>query len=83
VLTAKRGLLPVRKSIAAEPAYQTNRFFKVAIDAQASWWHPPFAWKNWTNYQNKIAPFWQEALRGDMTPQAWQAQAAKFLRGQT
>jgi multiple sugar transport system substrate-binding protein len=82
VLTAKRGLLPVRRSIAAEPAYQTNRFFKVAIDAQASWWHPPFAWKNWTDYQNKIAPYWQEALRGDITPQAWQQQAAKFLRGQ-
>jgi multiple sugar transport system substrate-binding protein len=82
VLTAKRGLLPVRKSIAAEPAYQNNRFFRVAIDAQETWWHPPFAWKYWTNYQNRIAPYWQEALRGDISPRDWQNQAAKLLRGQ-
>jgi hypothetical protein len=29
--TQKRGLLPVRKSLAEEPAYQNNRFFKVAL----------------------------------------------------
>ena len=80
--TQKRGLLPVRKSLAEEPAIQNNRFFKVAINSAANWWMPPFAHKNWTNYQDKIAPYWQQALRQEITAAGFHQQAAKFLRGQ-
>lgn len=82
VFTAKRGLMPIRKSIAAEPAYQENRFFKVAIAESADWWMPPFAHKNWANYQDKIAPFWQQALRQEISAKDWHAKAAQLLRGQ-
>jgi multiple sugar transport system substrate-binding protein len=82
IFTQQRGLLPVRKSLAAEPAFQDNRFFKVAIAEAANWWMPPFAHKHWANYQDKIAPYWQQALRQEITVANFHTQAAKFLRGE-
>ncbi|MBL8697637.1 MAG: extracellular solute-binding protein [Alphaproteobacteria bacterium] len=82
IFTQKRGLLPVRQTLANEPGIQDNRFFKVAIAEAANWWMPPFAHKNWTNYQDKIAPYWQQALREEITVKQFHEQAAKFLRGQ-
>jgi len=83
VFTAKRGLLPIRKSVAAEPAYQDNRFFKVALANAEYWWMPPFSSKNWSNYQDKLAPYWQQALREEITVKDFHVQGAKFLRGET
>jgi multiple sugar transport system substrate-binding protein len=81
-LSMDRGYLPVRKSVSADPRIEANRFFKLAISQSATWWTPPFAAKNWANYQDKIAPYWQQALRQEISPKEWNAQAAKFLRGQ-
>jgi maltose-binding protein MalE len=81
-LSTDRGYLPVRKSRAADPAIQANRFFKLAMANAANWWTPPFSFKNWANYQDKIAPYWQQALRQEITAAQWNTQAAKFLRGQ-
>lgn len=80
--TAKRGLLPIRKSISVEPAYQNNRFFKVALANAEYWWMPPFSSKNWANYQDKLAPYWQQALRQEITVKEFHVQGAKFLRGE-
>jgi multiple sugar transport system substrate-binding protein len=82
VLTQKRGLLPVRKSIAAEDFYQNNRFFKLALSNADNWWMPPCSHKNWANYQDKLAPYWQQALRQEITVTQFHQQGAKFLRGQ-
>jgi multiple sugar transport system substrate-binding protein len=81
-LSTDRGYLPVRKSRAADPAIEANRFFKLAMANAANWWTPPFSSKNWANYQDKIAPYWQQALRQEITAAQWNAQAAKLLRGQ-
>jgi multiple sugar transport system substrate-binding protein len=80
--TQRRGLLPVRKSLAAEPAFQDNRFFKVAIANAVNWWTPPFARKNWTDFQDTIGPYWQQALRQEITAKGFHDRAAKFLRGE-
>lgn len=48
----------------------------------ATWWRPPFAHKHWANYQDKIAPYWQQALRQEISVKDFHAQAAKFLRGE-
>ena len=77
-----RGYLPIRKSLSADPAIQSNRFFKVAGAQAAHWWTPPFAARNWATYQDKIAPYWQQALRQEITPKQWNAQAAQLLRGE-
>jgi multiple sugar transport system substrate-binding protein len=82
VFTQGRGLLPVRRSISAEPVFQQNRFFKLAIASAATWWRPPFAHKYWANYQDKIAPYWQQALRQDISVKDFHIQAAKLLRGE-
>jgi ABC-type glycerol-3-phosphate transport system substrate-binding protein len=82
VFTEGRGLLPVRKSIAAEPVFQQNRFFKLAATSAATWGRPPFSHKHWANYQDKIAPYWQQALRQEISVKDFHAQAAKFLRGE-
>jgi multiple sugar transport system substrate-binding protein len=80
-LAQGRGYLPVRKSLSSDPEIQDNRFFKVASANAANWWTPPFASKNWAVYQDRIAPYWQQALRQEITPKQWNAQAAKFLSG--
>lgn len=82
IFTQGRGLLPVRKSISADPVFEQNRFFKVAIASAASWWRPPFSHKHWANYQDKIAPYLQQTLRQEISVKAFQAQAAKLLRGE-
>ena len=81
VMTQKRGLLPVRKSIASEEFYQNNRFFKVALANSNIWWMPPCDSKNWANYQDKLAPYWQQALRQEITVTQFHQQGARFLRG--
>jgi multiple sugar transport system substrate-binding protein len=82
VFTQGRGLLPVRRSISADPVFQQNRFFKMAISQSSTWWRPPFSHKHWANYQDKIAPYWQQALRQEISVKDFHAQAAKFLRGE-
>ncbi len=67
VFTQGRGLLPVRRSISADPVFQQNRFFKLAIAQASTWWRPPFSHKHWANYQDKIAPYWQQALRQEIS----------------
>jgi hypothetical protein len=80
--TANRAVPPVRKSIAQAPVFQNNRFIKLGLTESATWWTPPYEFKNWTNFQDKIAPFWQETLREKMTVTQFHQQGAKFLRGQ-
>jgi len=77
-----RGLLPVRRSVSADPVFQQDRFFKLAIAQAGTWWRPPFSHKHWANYQDKIAPYWQQALRQEISVKDFHAQAAKFLRGE-
>ena len=77
-----RGYMPVRKSLSADPAVQNNRFFKVCAADSANWWTPPFAAKYWATYQDRIAPYWQQALRQEITPKQWNEQGAKLLRGE-
>src|SRR5262249_33091523 len=81
VMTQKRGLLRVRTSIASEEFYQNNRFFKVALANSNIWWMPPCDSKNWANYQDKLAPYWQQALRQEITVTQFHQQGARFLRG--
>ena len=81
-LGPERGLMPVRHSLNQEPIVQNNRFFKVAAANAEHWWRPPYHAEHWTNYQDKIAPFWQQALRQEITVRDFHVQAAKYMRGQ-
>ena len=80
--TANRAVPPVRKSVSQHPTFQNNRFIKLGLAESDTWWTPPYEFKNWTNFQDKIAPFWQETLREKITVTQFHQQAAKFLRGQ-
>ena len=80
--TANRAVPPVRKSVSQHPTFQNNRFIKLGLAESDTWWTPPYEFKNWTNFQDKIAPFWQETLREKMTVTQFHQQGAKFLRGQ-
>ena len=82
IFSQKRGVLPVRKSLSAEPVFQQNRFFKLAISLASNWWRPPFSHEHWLNYQEKIAPYWQQALRQEISVKDFHAQAVKLLRGE-
>ena len=82
VFSAERGALPVRKSVAAEPVFQQNRFFKLALASASSWWMPPFFHKHWANYRDKVTPYFQQALRQEISVRDFHVQAAKILRGE-
>ena len=73
---------PVRYSLAKNPFFQNNRFIKLGLDNSDQWWTPPYDYKHWTNFQDKIPPYWQETLREKITVKEFHAQGAKFLRGQ-
>ena len=80
--TGKRMVPPVRKSIAKADIFQNNRFIKMSLTESETWWMPPYAHKNWTNFQDKIPPYWQETLREKISVKDFHAQGAKLLRGQ-
>ena len=80
--TAGRAVPPVRKSASLNPFFQTNRFIKLGLDRVSEWWTPPYEFKNWANFQDKIPPYWQECLREKITVKDFHVQGAKFLRGQ-
>ncbi len=82
IFTQGRGAVPVRKSISAEPVFQKNRFFKLAIGLASSWWMPPFSHKYWANYRDKVTPYFQQTLRQEITAKDFHGQAAKILRGE-
>jgi hypothetical protein len=54
----------------------------VALANAEYWWMPPFSSKHWANYQDKLAPYWQQTLRQEITVKAFHEQGAKFLRGE-
>lgn len=80
--TAGRAVPPVRKSTSQNPFFQNNRFIKLGLDNVSTWWTPPYDFKNWANFQDKIPPYWQECLREKITVKDFHVQGAKFLRGQ-
>lgn len=80
--TAGRAVPPVRKSASLDPFFQNNRFIKLGLDRVSEWWTPPYEFKNWANFQDKIPPYWQECLREKITVKDFHVQGAKFLRGQ-
>jgi multiple sugar transport system substrate-binding protein len=82
IQTQGRGYVPVRKSIAAEPIFQESRFFKLAISLASNWWSPPFHHKHWANFRDKAAPYFQQALRQEITPKDYHVWGARALRGE-
>ena len=81
--TAKRAVPPVRRSLAGNPTFQENRVIKMALGASNTWWTPPYHIENWTNFQDKIAPYWQEVLQQRITPEQFNKRGAALLRGES
>ena len=82
LFTAERAVPPVRKSLAQNPAFQNNRVIKMALAVSDTWWTPPYQFENWTNFQDKIPPYWQEVLQQKITPEQFNKQGAALLRGE-
>jgi multiple sugar transport system substrate-binding protein len=80
--TANRAVPPVRYSLADAAPFQDNRFIKMSLDESDTWWTPPYHDENWTNFQDKIAPFWQETLGEKMSPKEFNEIGARLLRGE-
>jgi multiple sugar transport system substrate-binding protein len=80
--TRNRNVPPVRKSVAKNEAFQNNRFIKMSLDESATWWTPPYDSATWTNFQDKIPPYWQEVLQEKITPKEFNEIGAKLLRGE-
>lgn len=78
--TLQRSVPTVRKSLASEPGFQENRFLKLALDLAPNYWSPPYGQTNFGNFQEKIAPYWGEALLGSMSPAEFNQTGARLLR---
>ncbi len=83
LFTTKRAVPPVRKSLSQHPAFQNNRVIKMALGVSNTWWTPPYEFNNWTNFQDKIPPFWQEVLQQKITPEEFNKRGASLLRGES
>ncbi|HEY4200176.1 MAG TPA: sugar ABC transporter substrate-binding protein [Devosiaceae bacterium] len=81
-LGPERGYMPVRASLAENPVVTNNRVLGIVRKNADNWWNPPFQSENWVNYQNSIAPYWQQVLRQEITVEQYQARAAGLLRGE-
>ena len=81
LFTVNRAVPTVRPSLVQNPGFQNNRFIKMSLEMADTWWSPPYAHRNWANFQDRITPFWQEVLQQKITPAAFNKQAAAFLRG--
>ena len=77
-----RNTPPIRRSLAQNEAFQNNRFIKQTVDWAETWWSPPYYAEYWANFQDRIAPYWQEALRQTITPEQFCMEGAKLLRGE-
>jgi len=82
LFTANRMVPPVRTSLAKRPVFQDNRFIRMSLDHLDTWWTPPYSHPHWTNFQDKIPPYWQEAVKGNITAAQFNQQGAKLLRGE-
>jgi multiple sugar transport system substrate-binding protein len=80
--TRDRNTLPVRRSVAANEGFNENRFLKQAVEWADTWWSPPYHHQHWANFQDRIVPYWQEALGETITPAEFCQQGAKLLRGE-
>lgn len=80
--TRDRVVPPARKSLAALDVFQNNRFIKLSVDTEKTWWSPPYEHEYWAPFQDRIAPYWQEALRETITPKQFCEQGARLLRGE-
>ncbi len=81
VLDQIRGYVPTLRSVAAEPFFKENRFFRAAVASEPYWQDSPKWWKNWFAYQDGITPHWQRLLRQEISASQFQQEGAKLLRG--
>ncbi len=81
-LGPQRGLMPVRISLNRAPGRAGQPLLQARGSQSANWWRPPYESETWTNYQDKIAPFWQQALRQEISVKDFHVQAAKYMRGE-
>ena len=81
--TANRAVPPVRKSVSQQPGIPEQPLHQARRSPNPTpGGRRPTSYKNWTNFQDKIPPFWQETLREKISVAQFHQQAAKFLRGQ-
>lgn len=80
--TVNRAVPTVRKSLQDTPYFNENRFLKMSLEMSDTWWTPPYYESNWANFQDKIAPYWQEVLGEKITPAEFNQIGARLMRGE-
>ncbi len=80
-LGPERGFMPVRASLSKHPLVRGSAAMEIVTQNSANLWSPPFFSENWINYQDGIAPYWQQMLRKQISVADYHAQAAALLRG--
>jgi multiple sugar transport system substrate-binding protein len=76
----KRGAGPTLKSIANDPIFTENRFYKAAMDAQPSWGSLPAWHRNYLKFRDTFVPLFQQVLKEEITAKKMHEDLAKILR---
>jgi multiple sugar transport system substrate-binding protein len=76
----KRGAGPTLKSVAGDPIFKDNRFYKAAIDSQPDWGTYPAWHRNWLKFRDTFVPLFQQVLKEEIPAKKMHEDLAKILR---
>jgi multiple sugar transport system substrate-binding protein len=76
----RRGAGPTLKSVASDPIFKENRFYKAAIDSQPDWGSVPAWHRNWLKFRDTFVPLFQQVLKEEIQPKKMHDDLAKILR---
>jgi multiple sugar transport system substrate-binding protein len=78
----KRGAGPTLKSVATDPIFKENRFYKAAMDSQPDWGSYPAWHRNYLKFRDTFVPLFQQVLKEEISAQKMHEDLAKILREQ-
>jgi len=78
--SVRRGAGPTLKSVATDPIFKENRFYKAAMDSQADWTVLPAWHRNWLKFRDTFVPMFQQVLKEEITAAKMHEDLTKILR---
>jgi len=78
--TKQVGGGPAFKSLADDPIFKENRFYKVALESAPYYGPYPFWQENWRKFESTYPPEFQRLVQGETNPETFCKLLAKILR---
>jgi multiple sugar transport system substrate-binding protein len=76
----RRGAGPTLQSVATDPIFKENRFYKAAMDSQPDWGIYPEWHRNYLKFRDTFVPLFQQVLKEEIPAKKMHDDLAKILR---